>query len=303
MTDQIEQLLRDRLPRAVSTLSADDDFCDRAITRAITRSSDARRRRRRTWWRSSAAAVAVAAVAVGTVLVAHDREAPGSHQPPVTDTRGNRSPLSWSRDLPEGERPALAYVLDGALHQADTTVPAPGDQTELLGRTGDGWLVFREDNDAQGLPTHTAYGVLTASGAFEKLPGDPYRGSVQVQALSPDGLTFASGGSLIDLRTHKIGRTPPRARFASEWSTAGLLYQDARGHMWLWDEGADPVPVDIGSIARGAPVGITYLEGTCRAVSRIRAGGTLDRLYEGCGEVAPVSVSPDGRSCGARSRA
>src|SRR4051812_5100113 len=141
MTDQIEQLLRDRLPRAVSTVSADDEFWERAVTHSV----GFRRGRRRTWWLSSAAVVAaVMSVAVGVSVVAHDRRAPGSQVPPVTHTRGERSPLGWARGLPAGAPPALAYVLDGTLHQGTTTVPAPGEQTEILGDVDGGWLVFRE---------------------------------------------------------------------------------------------------------------------------------------------------------------
>jgi hypothetical protein len=298
MSEQIEELLRDGMRHGVDTLSADNAFQDRAIAHGVA----SRRTHRRTVWLSSAAgAAAVLAISVSiTAVAAHDRDPSSTHDiPPITDTPGDQSPLGWARRLPEGASPTLAYVLDGALHQGDTTVPVPGDRAEVIGDTVGGWLVFKESNDQHGNPTRTAYGVLTASGVFKELPADPYQGSVQVQALSPDGNTFATGGVLIDLRTlHIVGRTPNHARFASNWTTAGLLYLDGDNLWRLWNEGAPSVPVDAASftsVARDAAVAVTDKQGGCGRVVRIRQDGTLEDLYTGCDDSAPLSVSPDGR--------
>jgi hypothetical protein len=295
-TQEIEELLRIGMRHGVDTVSADAAFQDRAITH-----SHALRRHRRRTVRLVAVAGAAAAVVVAgvTAMVSHDRGSSGIPNPPTVTPSDPHSPLAWAHSLSAGPPPSLAYILDGTLHQGQTTVPVPGDDAEVLGRTDGGWLVFEEHDDQQGIPTDTRYGVLTSSGKFEELPPDPYHGSVQVQALSPDGGTFATGGALIDLRTRQvIGKTPSNARFASDWTTEGLLYFDSHGKTWLWNEGSAPIPINASnytSIARDAPVLVTVRQTRCGHVAEIRDHGSLEDLYTGCGNDAPISTSPDGR--------
>lgn len=297
MSDRIEETLRTGMRHDADKVSAGTSFQDRAIAHSVA----SRRTRRRTLWMSTAAgAAAVVAISVGvTAMASHDRNVRSTHDnPPVTDTSGDQTPLEWARALPEGAPPTLAYVLDGTLHQGDTTEPVPGDQSEVIGKTQDGWLIFKESDNDQGLPARTAYGVLTASGEFKELPTDPYNGSVQVQALSPDEETFATGGALIDLRTlHVVGTTPDDAKFASDWTTAGLLYLDSDGKMWLWNQGSPAAPVNASfiAVARGAAIGVTDPQSGCGRVTQIDSDGMLQDLYTGCNDNAPLSVSPDGR--------
>lgn len=246
-------------------------------------------------------AAAVVAITVGiTAVISHSRDASSTHHdPPVTQPSGELSPLEWAQGLPSGASPTLAYILDGTLHQGNITVPVPGDQAELIGATASGWLVFQETDNRQGLPAQTGYGVLTRTGEFQKLPPDPYQGSVQVQALSPDGTTFATGGALIDLRTFQVvGRTPTDAYFAATWTTRGLLYFDSDNKTWLWNQGTAAVRVDASSftdVARDAPIAVTDRQSGCGRVTQIRGDGTLKDLYIGCDATTPMTVSPDGR--------
>jgi hypothetical protein len=297
-TQEIEELLRTGMREGVYPLSTDTTFHDRAIAHSLA----VRRHRRRTR-RLAAVACAAAGVVIvagATALASHDRDNAGRpNPPPVVTTGDHQSPLAWARSLPEGAPPSLAYILNGALHQGNTTVPVGSQYAEVLGHTGEGWLVFEEDDDQQGIPADTRYGVLTPSGEFQELPPDPYRGSVQVQALSPDGRTFATGGALIDLRTRQVvGKTPSNARFASDWTTKGLLYLDSHHEAWLWNKGSAPVPIDASSytsLARNAAVVVTARHAGCGRVSAIQDDGSLQDLYTACGDHAPISISPDGR--------
>ncbi len=99
---------------------------------------------------------------------------------------------------------------------------------KLLGRTDGGWLVFEENDDNQGIQQTPATASSPPSGSSSNYLQNPYLGSVEVQALSPDGTTFASGGALIDLSTRQvIGKTPSNARFASDL--------DYRKACWYFD--------------------------------------------------------------------
>jgi hypothetical protein len=297
VSEQIEEILRIGLRHGADGVFADTAFQDRAIAHGVT----ARRTRRRAVWLSSAAAgvAAVLAISFGISAVAHRQDPASTHDnPKVSDTSGDQSPFSWARGLPEGSPPMLAYVLDGLLHQGDTTVPVPGTQSEVIGEAQGGWVVASEYDDKQGTPIRTAYGVLTASGEFTKLPSDPYNGSVQVQAMSPGGNIFATGGALIDLRTLQVvGRTPENAQFASDWTRAGLMYLDSHQKMWLWNQGKAAVPVNGSfiAVAKNAAIGVTAPQSGCSRVTRIRDDGTLQGLYTGCDDNAPLSVSPGGR--------
>ena len=279
----------------------DDDF-------AVRVESAAERHRGRV--RLAAISGGVAALAIvtatvsGVVVLRHDATTgPASHSASATTTGtstsagADASPLEWARSLDLGRPTSMAYVANGALHSGDTTVALPAAEAEVIGQVDGGWLIFAGHTDSSRTPTDPSYGVLQPNGTFVELPTDAYGGDVQLQTLSPDGKSFLSGRSIIDVGERQIvGEGPADSGSSGTWTERGLVYRSASGSTEIWQPGgsaAHTVSGDFIEIGRSAAA-VTLPRDGCGEVVQISDDGTTSQLFSGCQANTPRSVSPDG---------
>jgi hypothetical protein len=283
------------MDEATTSVRADDELLARLIDDGRT----ARLRRRRTTW---------VGVAAATVLVVA-----GASQVPLTGSDDNGAdapkprpaaslyPLDWAKSLPAGPPTELSYVAHGTLYSGDLKIPLPGDDAGLYGKTRGGWVIAVGYDNDRGIPVDGAYGVVTANGAFERFPPDPYGGAVQVEALSPDGRLFAEGGALIDVDSRTIiGRVPGNAFYSAEWTDAGLLYNDRTSpeenpSYWLWNPGTPPIELaaDLRWEVTTSGVALITTRG-CTQLVQLHSDGSMTPVHATCIEDRRLSISPSG---------
>ena len=309
MPRSLEQLLRSGMDEATTSVRADDEFLAHLIEHGRT----ARKRRRRATW--IGVAVAIFAVIAGAALAPLSRSEDHGADAPKPHPTASQYPLDWAKSLPVGPPTELSYIAQGTLHSGDLEIPFPGwnragpggfpaIDLQLYGKTRDGWLVGVEHYDHTGMPVKVSYGVLSATGSFERLPADPYDGEVQVEALSPDGRLFAQGGALIDVDSRTIvGRVPGNADYATEWTDAGLLYNGwptANNRVpspsyRLWNPGSAPIELDANLRWEVTASARTWLTTNgCTHLVQLHADGSLTRVLPTCIEGRPLSLSPSG---------
>lgn len=295
MPRSLEELLRSGMEEATTSVRADDEF----VAGMIEHGRTARKRRRRTTW-IGVAVVAVAMVA-GASLVPLTRSQDNGADAPQPHPTVSQYPLDWAKSLPTGAPTELSYIAHGALHSGNLEIRLPGDWSGLYGKVRDGWLVAVGYYNNRGIPVNGAYGVLTANGAFERLPADPYGGGVQVEALSPDGRLFAEGGALVDVdRRTVVGQVPDNAFYSSEWTDAGLLYHDwtrpgENPSYWLWNPGSAPIRLAADLRWEVTTSARTWLTTNgCRQLVQLQVDGSLTPVHPTCIEHRPLSLSPRG---------
>lgn len=293
MSSSLEDFLRSSMRDATGSVRADEEY----LGRVVGQSRRARRRRQRVTWigvAATAIAVIVGVSLLPPVLTGSSTQTDGTASPAPS----NADPLEWARSLPEGSPSRLAYMAGSVLHSGELSVPVPGDvdSAELIGSTSQGWLIFVEHLDKAGMPTQTRYGILTADGRFEALPDDPYGGSPEVQALSPSGELFATGGALINLTSRSVVGQVPDARYATEWGAAGLEYLATDGPSWLWNPGQKPMQLgaSLERLAANARRAVTTPQGGCAEIVDVGADGSLHTAYRACAADQPVLLSPGG---------
>lgn len=296
MTEPIEEYLRTQMRQQVDTIVVEDTFTSLLLDGA--RGGGRRRRARRRFGWALVAVSSAAAVTVSLILALGGQTSPRpSDGIAANGSNGPSSAMAWAMRLPAGAPSALAYISGGFLHAGEQTIPVPGREWEVIGRTVGGWLIFVGHLDEHGLPTRSSYGVLTPTGEYQQLPGDGYRGSAQVQALSPSGRLFATGGTVLDVASSGvIARVPKAAQYANLWGTQGLIYLDRGNRPFQWIPGHRPVPLesDIVSVATHSAAAVTAASGGCASLVQIAPNGSFHQLYRGCGTRTPLSVSPDG---------
>jgi hypothetical protein len=294
MSSSLGDFLRSSMRDATASVRADEEYLDRLVGQ----SRRARRRRQRVTW--IGAAVTAIAVIVGVSLLPPVLTGSSTPSDGTASAPSNADPLEWARSLPEGAASRLDYLAGSVLQSGELSVPVPGDfdQAEFIGSTSQGWLIFVEHWDKAGIPTQTSYGILTPDGQFEALPDDPYDGSPEVQVLSPSGELFATGGALINLQSRSVvGQVPDNARYASQWTAAGLEYlASPGGPSWLWNPGEPPIQLGatLEGMAADGRRALTAPQGGCTEIVDVGADGSLHTAYRACAADEPISLSPGG---------
>jgi RNA polymerase sigma factor (sigma-70 family) len=291
-----DEQLRTSMAAAADPVRADPEL----VIRVIEGSRSARRRRRQTYWLTGCAAALAALVGAGVTFFDGSDDSPTEPDPPpVVDV----DPIAWARQLPQGAPVRLAYLANGAIHVPDQPEPLPRQAVRPIGKTAEGWLVnvAGDARQGQGGPSvGLGYGLVTANGAIEPLPQDPYDGPPMLEALSPDGKLFAVGGALVDLGQRRVvGRTPAGALYSTGWTPVGMVYIGGPYESgWLWRPGSPPIglPVRIWDTATNAPIALATSRHDCVNVVRLTADGDVSPIYDDCasGASSPVSLSPDG---------
>jgi|RhiMethySRZTD1v2_1073278.scaffolds.fasta_scaffold17500_7 hypothetical protein len=308
MPRSLEELLRSGMDDATTSVRADDEF----VAGMIEHGRTARKHRRQATW--IGVAVATVALVAGASLVPLTRSENHGADAPRPHPTSSQYPLDWAKTLPAGPPTDLSYIARGVLHSGDLEIPLPhfkpapdslpGWWYGLYGKTRDGWLISVTRYNRQGMPGDRTYGVLTASGSFERLPSVLAKGDAQVEALSPDGGLFADGGALIDVDSRTVvGQLPKNAVYASEWTDAGLLYNGwpnainrvTNPSYWLWNPGSAPIRLDADLRWEVTTSARTWLTANgCRQLVQLQADGSMTPVHPTCTKHRPLSLSPRG---------
>lgn len=266
MSAEIESAVREDLSRHADTVVASDELNRAILDRmASERAAYVRMQRLRVGAAAAAAAVVLAAIGVSVLHADSDSQRP-QPAPPVPSVDHNAQLLDL---MPTGAAPrVLVRDEQSTVTSPDGTKFSIGLERSLLGRSGDSILTF----------DYSGYVLVRAGRSAEKLTGRNPR----LYAVSPDGTTVYSRGTLIDLSTMRETGTmavPDNVEgdYTSSWTAAGIVFTT--------DTDAVLVP------AQGAPVSVPALAPPTRAQFAIGSDRVLVTPSSGCPYVAALSPS------------
>jgi hypothetical protein len=286
MSAEIESAVRADLARQAETVVASDELKAAILDRmAPERAAYVRAQRLRVL---GAAAAAVALVLIGVSVVRWDSDSQRPQPaPPVPSVDHNAELLD---EMPTGAAPGvLIRDENGSVTSPDGTNFSIDFEKGLVGRSGVNALTV----DSHG------YYVVSAGGGAENLTGP----SPGLYAVSPDGTTFYSGGTLLDLATMRETGTmavPERfgGAYTAHWTAAGIVFLNDTEAAFVPMHGA---PVSIPALA--PPTLVQFAIGSdrilvtpssgCPYVAALLPNGRLNTVLERC-ERDLLSLSRDG---------
>jgi hypothetical protein len=285
MSAEIEQTVREDLSRQAETVVASDELTRSILHRmAAERASYARVQR----LRLLGAAAAVLVLVIGVVSLRSDSSSERPQPaPPVPAVDHNAELLD---KMPTGAAPrVLIRDEQNRVTSPDGMTFAVGYEASLLGRSGDNVLTA----DSGG------YSVVSEGAAAESLTG-PNPG---LYAVSPDGGTIYSTGTLIDLATMRETGTmavPDKVsgQYTAHWTAAGIVFSTDTKVALVPEKGASVLvpalaPPTLAQFAIGSDrVLVTPLSG-CPYVAELLPSGQLNTVRERC-ERDLLSLSRDG---------
>ena len=288
MSAEIENAVRQDLSRQAETVVASDELKRAILDRmAPERATYVRVHRLRVL---GAVGVAVVLAVIGASVLRGDGD-PRQLQPapPVPSVGSNAELLDM---MPIGAAPGvLIRDEQGTVTAPDGSTFSVGIESSLLGRSGDGVLTYSSNG----------YSLFRASGSEENLTG-PNPG---FYAVSPDGATFYSTGTLRDVATMRQTGTMAMpesfaGQYTAHWTAAGIVFlSDTKPQAaFVPMQGA---PTSVAALAPPTPVQfaigsdrvLVTPPSRCPYVAELLPTGQLHTVRERC-EGDLLSISRDG---------
>lgn len=248
MPKDIEQMLERAFRHEAQSVEASFALVESTVS--LSRSRRLRRRRQFVVLSVAAAITAVVGIAAVPSLTESDRQhAPkASSTPSTSSTPADEPPQgfawTWAMALPKQPTPNIAILIGRKVYVGSNELRLPQRYGRVWARVEGGLLV----TSSNGWSSREA-GILAADGTFtpySQTPGSRFRSGTVV---SPDGRLVILGDDVVDTASGSTVPTPlPRNAFELEvWTTAGIVYRNVPGELWLWSLGAQsPLPISGG---------------------------------------------------------